>query len=220
MLIIGAGAGWEVAEALSFGAAHVDAVEINPMVAAFAPEGLKRHPKVRWHITDGRAFLHQSQGTYDAIILIHTISNAATTAGAMRLAEDYLLTVEALAAMRARLADDGLWLMTRPESQMPALIRNLAERAAGADQIVAWTEPPGRGGFYSAVMTRGAPWPPDELAQLRARLTERQLPLLYDPASLAPRLNPLAARVIDASTRPTMALAPRPTTGPTFTSTG
>ena len=182
VLVIGAGAGWEVAEALHFGAAHVDAVEINPAVAAFAPRWLKDDPRVGWHITDGRTFLHQGDDRYDAIVLIHTISNAATAAGAMRLAEDYLLTVEALSAMRARLAEGGLWLMTRPEAQIPALVGNLRAAGVQPQQLVSWAEAPTHGGFYAATLIHGAAeWTGVDLDRVRARLAERRLLPLHDP---------------------------------------
>ena len=187
VLIIGAGAGWEVQEALQFNARTIDAVEINAHVAAEAPARLRDHPKVRWHITNGRAFLHQVDRHYDAIVLIHTISNAATAAGAMSLAEDYLLTVEAAQAMLHRLDNGGILLMTRPEAQLAALKSNFDAAGITAAQWMAWTETTNASGFYAAVMIRkGGGWTASERIAVTARLKERQLRLQAPTATIAP----------------------------------
>ena len=181
VLVIGAGAGWEVAHALQFGAEKVDAVEINPLVAEQASARLRTDPRVTWHITDGRSFLHRSQATYDAIFVIHTISNAATAAGAMRLAEDYLLTVNALRAMLERLNEGGLLLLTRPETQIANLVWHLRHASVEAHQLWCWTDAR-QAGFYAAVMVKaGAPWTDRESQKIRDRLNARRLTLVFDP---------------------------------------
>lgn len=193
VLIVGAGAGWEVAEALRFGASHVDAVEINPAVAREAPRWLREHPQVAWHLTDGRAFLHQGTTRYDAILMIHTISNAATAAGALRLAEDYLLTAEALTQMRRRLKNDGLLLITRPEAQLYPLLRNLYAAGAKPTEVWGWAEP--AGGFYSAVLVRRGPWTEAESDTVRHRLSQRRLQGVLVPSSSSPEAEVLQYRV-------------------------
>ena len=64
VLIIGAGTGTDVALALAQGAKHVDAVEIDPVLAQvgrdFHPEGVYKDPRVTVHVNDGRAFLNGS----------------------------------------------------------------------------------------------------------------------------------------------------------------
>ena len=212
VLIIGAGAGWEVGEALAYGAAFVDAVEINPQVAAHVPAPLRRDPRTAWHLTDGRAFVHQTPHTYDAIVLIHTISNAATAAGALRLAEDYLLTVEALAAMLTRLKEGGLLLLTRPEAQLPALLNNLRQAGVQPPQVVSWAEPVTRGGFYGAVLVRRATeWPPELLERVRIRLRQRKLRLLFDPerGAVDPTADPSLAQVMSTRSTSNTGTGPR-----------
>ena len=70
--IIGAGSGNDVALALSKGATHVDAVEIDPVIQQLGAEIHPSHPyddpRVSVHIDDGRAFLEQSDDAYDLVL--------------------------------------------------------------------------------------------------------------------------------------------------------
>jgi len=131
--IIGAGAGWEVQEALHFTQTEIDAVEIHPEVHRFVPPRLRTNDRVHWHIEDGRTFLERTDQRYGSIVMIHTISNAASAAGALHLSESYLLTVEAATALRSRLLRDGLLLVTRPEAQIGRWVATL--RAAVSEPI-------------------------------------------------------------------------------------
>ena len=115
VLIVGAGSGSDVAIALSRGATHVDAVEIDPRLLQI---GRERHPdrpyddpRVAAHVNDGRAFLEQSAQTYDKILFALPDSLALVTgASAIRL-ESYLFTREAIEAARAHLAPGGGFAM-------------------------------------------------------------------------------------------------------------
>src|SRR5205823_10407034 len=72
VLIVGAGTGNDVAVALSEGAKHVDAVEIDPRLYRIGvdrhPDHAYRDPRVCATIDDGRAFLERSQARYDLIL--------------------------------------------------------------------------------------------------------------------------------------------------------
>ena len=116
VLVIGAGTGNDVAVALAQGARHVDAVEIDPALQRL---GRDRHadrpyddPRVTAHITDGRAFLEQTSGRYDLIVLALTDSLTVVSgqSSPLRL-ENYLFTVEAMERARARLQPDGVFAM-------------------------------------------------------------------------------------------------------------
>lgn len=115
VLIVGAGSGSDVAIALSRGAQHVDAVEIDPRILQI---GRERHPnqpysdpRVRAHVNDGRAFLEQSDETYDLILFALPDSLALVTgASAIRL-ESYLFTREAIEAARSHLSPGGGFAM-------------------------------------------------------------------------------------------------------------
>jgi hypothetical protein len=94
-------------------------------LAAFSG-GLFAHPEVELVDAEARSYLAATDERFDAIISFHTISNAALATGALGLAENYLLTTEAMATLLGRLADDGLLLVSRPEAQLARLARTIA----------------------------------------------------------------------------------------------
>ncbi len=134
VLVIGSGAGREVRESLMAGASLVDAVEINEIINSAVWEdregafgGLFRDPRVRLYTDEGRSFVRRSSERYDAILSLHTISNAAMASGALGLAENHTLTLEAFEDYLERLAPDGALFLTRPESQLPRLFSTARE---------------------------------------------------------------------------------------------
>lgn len=116
VLVIGAGTGNDVATALARGAAHVDAVEIDPVLAelgrAHHPDQPYASPRVRLIPGDGRAFLERTEATYDLIVygLVDSLT-LHSSYGSVRL-ESYLFTREAFEAARARLAPGGRLVVT------------------------------------------------------------------------------------------------------------
>ena len=113
--IVGAGSGNDVALALSKGASHVDAVEIDPVIqrlgAELHPSRPYDDPRVGVHIQDGRAFLEQTSQTYDLVMFALPDSlTLVSGAGALRL-ESYLFTAESMEAVKRRLRPDGVFAM-------------------------------------------------------------------------------------------------------------
>ena len=138
VLVIGSGAGYEVARALAYGAERVDAVEVSSAVVEVATNGslpaakrLYADPRVALHLDEARSFLERSDERWRHIVAVHTITNAAVSAQAMRLAEDFLLTRESLEALLDHLDDDGVLYMTRPAAQI-SLLADLARAALEA----------------------------------------------------------------------------------------
>jgi hypothetical protein len=119
-LVIGAGGGLDVRTALHFGAKHVDAVDINPMIVhavasdfdAFAG-GLYHRPDVKVTVAEGRHFLRRADKKWDLVQISGVDTYAASQAGAFALTENYLYTVEAMREVLAHLTDDGTLAMTR-----------------------------------------------------------------------------------------------------------
>lgn len=130
VLVLGAGGGADVLQALVLGARRVDAVELNPQVVALVRDafggfagGLYRDPRVRVHVADARGYVRAGAARhappYDLIVLAAGASAAASGAGVHAVAEDYAVTVEALRDYHARLAPGGLLAVTRWEKQPP-----------------------------------------------------------------------------------------------------
>jgi Spermine/spermidine synthase domain len=149
VLIIGAAGGEEVLDALHYGAAAITAVEINPIITDVVTRrmrdfwgGLFEQPEVRLVTAEGRSFVRRSREQYDAIISVHTISNAAIASGALALAENYVLTREAFTDYLDLLTPDGVLYFVRPEAQIARLV------ATGRESLAARgiTDPAGH--FY------------------------------------------------------------------------
>ena len=120
VLVLGAGTGADVLQALYHSARSVDAVELNPAVARlverefadFAGRPLSR-PGVSLHIAEARAFATASRRRYDLVQLALLDAFGASSAGLYALAESYLYTVESLQIYLRRLAPGGILSITR-----------------------------------------------------------------------------------------------------------
>lgn len=115
VLIIGAGSGSDVSIAVSKGAAHVDAVDIDPRImeigAELNPDQPYQSPKVTRHVNDGRAFLESTDKKYDLILFALPDSLALVNGASQIRLESFLFTEEALASARAHLNDSGVFAM-------------------------------------------------------------------------------------------------------------
>jgi SAM-dependent methyltransferase len=115
VLIIGAGTGTDVAQALHRGAGHVDAVEIDPVIAEIGREDHPNlpydDPRVTVHIDDGRNFLRTSTERYDLIVFAFPDSLTLVNASGNLRLESFLFTLESFASVRDHLGPDGLFVM-------------------------------------------------------------------------------------------------------------
>ena len=128
VLIIGAGTGNDVTVALSEGARHVDAVEIDPLLLNQVGQEHPSHPyqnsKVTEHVGDGRAFLEDTNQKYNLILFALPDSTAALAGQSAIRLESFLLTEEAIAAAKAHLAPGGTFAMYN--YYQPFLLRRYA----------------------------------------------------------------------------------------------
>ena len=116
VLVLGAGGGTAVLQALGAGARSVDAVELQPGVVDMVrgryrefSGGVYEHPSVSVHIGDPRAFVEASGDAYD---LIQVIALGSGTAGLHALEARRLLTVESVRAVLSRLSAGGVAAFT------------------------------------------------------------------------------------------------------------
>ena len=129
IVIIGSGGGKDVRNALLRGARAVTGVEINPTIVSLAREtyrddlgGLFQLPQVTLVESEGRHFVRQRPGQFDAVQLTLIDTWAASASGAYSLSENYLYTVEAMEDYMACLRPDGVLSITRWNFDMPRLL--------------------------------------------------------------------------------------------------
>lgn len=191
ILIIGSGGGAQVLDGLHFGARDITAVEINPIINDVVSRRMREYwgnlfnqPEVHLVTEEGRSYLRRSPEQYDAIISVHTISNAAIASGALSLAENYVLTREAFEDYLDHLAPDGVLYFTRPEAQIPRLFATGREvfAARGVSdpswQLYAYRQRPGpreegRQSFMAGFLLKKSQFTPDELRKIEELLKAR-----------------------------------------------
>lgn len=120
VLILGAGGGTEVLQALQHRARHVDAVELNPQLIGLIRQSLGTFsghvyddPRLSVHLADARAFVSAADSRYALIQLALVDGFNVAGAGLHSAQEDYLYTQEALAAYLEHLAPEGMLAITR-----------------------------------------------------------------------------------------------------------
>ena len=116
VLVIGAGTGNDVGVALSEGARHIDAVEIDPQLVQLGkehnPEHAYQSPRVSIHVDDGRAFLQDTSSRYSLILYALPDSLTALSGQSAPVGlENYLLTIQAVQEARQHLAPGGTFVM-------------------------------------------------------------------------------------------------------------
>jgi spermine/spermidine synthase len=115
VLIVGAGTGNDVAVALSQGAQHVDAVEIDPVLLGIGKAKHPSHPydspRVTVHTDDGRAFVQDTKKKYNLILFALPDSLTAVAGQSSIRLESYLLTEQSVQAAAKRLAPGGTMAM-------------------------------------------------------------------------------------------------------------
>lgn len=180
VLVLGAGAGSDVLQALVLGARKVDAVEQNPQLVALVrgrfddlAGHLYRDPRVRVRVADARGFVRAGTARYDVIVLAAAGSQAGGSAGTQAVAEDYAQTVEALRAYHARLAPGGLLAITRWEKQPPRDALRLFATAVAALRAEGVDDPGAhllaiRNWDAGTLLVKRDPFTPGEIARARA----------------------------------------------------
>ncbi len=120
VLILGAGGGSEILQALYHETKEIDAVEIDPQMvdlvgtkyAGFSGN-IYDMESVTVHTAEARGFVASSKEKYDLIQMVMVDSFGASSAGLQSLSENYLYTVEALQLYLQHLKPDGYLSFTR-----------------------------------------------------------------------------------------------------------
>ncbi|HEY1801786.1 MAG TPA: hypothetical protein VGG46_12705 [Terriglobales bacterium] len=112
VLIVGSGAGNDVAGALRNNSRSVDAVEIDPAILALGkrehPEQPYASPRVSIHLTDARAFLRRTTKQYDLILFGLLDSHTQLSDYSNMRIDNFVYTEESFREARAHLAPNGV----------------------------------------------------------------------------------------------------------------
>lgn len=190
VLVIGAGGGTDVRNALRAGAQRVDAIEINPTTYHIGLDefrdvnnGLYHRPEVSFHNEEGRSFIRRSSLEYDTIMLHGIDTFAALNAGAYVLSENYLYTVEAFKDYISHLKPGGTLCVTRwmHPAEGPRLFGVALEAlyelgVENPEQCIAAASD-----NWMTVLVRNTPFSEEELAVLRAETIESGGKVVYPP---------------------------------------
>ncbi|MGH8655746.1 MAG: SAM-dependent methyltransferase, partial [Gammaproteobacteria bacterium] len=193
VLILGAGGGADVLQGIYFGAAHIDAVEINPQIVALVREqygrfagGIYARDEVRLHIADVRGFVSRSEERYDLIQVPPLDAFTTASAGLYALNETYANTVEAVQSYLHHLAPGGIiaftrWVQIPPREDLKlfaTVVRAL--RALGIPQVerrIAWV----RGWNASVLLVKNGLFTAQELGVIRDFSRARWFDTAYLP---------------------------------------
>ena len=201
-LIIGPGGGTDVTSALNHGVPRVVGVEVNPLIVNQVMRSkfvdwngdLYRDPRVQIVVDEGRSYIRRAPDAFASIQATLVDTWAASSSGAFTLSENNIYTREAFSEFLDHLAPGGILAVTRwYDANSPKEFLRLVAlgRAALEARGVAGIEVAN----YFAIATdndrRGTlllsrdPYRPEDLARLRAAVTEDHLRLLFTPGGHA-----------------------------------
>lgn len=133
VLILGAGTGTDVLQAIYHGSAHIDAVEQNVQIIDLLKHNyadfsghIYTRPEVQVHLAEARGFVTSSSKSYDLISIPLMDAFGASASGLYSMTENYLYTEQAIQAYLQHLNKDGYLSLTRwvklPARDMPKLL--------------------------------------------------------------------------------------------------
>ena len=201
VLVLGAGGGRSVLQAIHHGAPAVDAVELDPnMVRAVAQDyadmagQLYGRSEVRVHVAEARGFVSSTPREWDIVQIPLLDAFGAAAAGVHGLSETYIYTVEAFEHYLRRLRPGGWlsitrWLKLPPRDTLKLFATALdALRRAGIrmpeERLVLL-----RGLNTTTLLVKHGVVTQSEIAQAKAFAEERSFDLCYYPGISAEEAN-------------------------------
>ena len=201
VLILGAGGGAEVLQALYHQSGHVDAVELNPQVVELVNRkfadftgALYELPGVTIHNGEARGYIAASADRYDLIQVTLLDSFNASSAGLYALSENYLYTLEAFSEYLRHLQPGGIlcitrWTKTPPRdglkifaTAIEELQRNgIVEPGRQLLMIRSWNT--------STLLVKNEPFSRDAIKNLKTFCAERWFDLVFYPGMTATEAN-------------------------------
>ena len=193
VLVLGAGGGAGVLQALQGGAREVHAVEADAQMVAMVREdfaefagGLYSDPRVRVRVSEARDYVRAGSERYDLIQIARLASFNASVAGLHARSESYLYTVEALGELIGRLRPGGVLALTHWVKVPPRDGIKLFATLVAALEAAGEPEPAGRlawirGWSTSTLMVKREAWNEDEIASIRDFARTHSFDLVHYP---------------------------------------
>ncbi len=141
VLVLGAGGGSGLLQAIVHHARQIEAVDIDAAMvdlvqnrfSSFSGDLYKR-PEVMIHVADARSFVERSDARYDLIQVEMMDAFSATSSGIYGLSESYLYTVEGLQSYLRHLKPGGILALTRWITLPPRDILKLTATVIAAQE--------------------------------------------------------------------------------------
>jgi len=193
VLVLGAGGGADVLQALYHKVQKIDAVELNPQMVQLVRQHYKDFTDdlyaktgVQIHVAEARGFVAASDQHYDVIQLALMDSFNASSAGLYALNESYLYTVEAVQAYLSHLTPGGYLVISRWVKLPPRDTLKLFATAVTALRDLGVENPEQRlalirGWQTSTLLIKNGNIDTDEVAVLRRFSQERAFDVAFYP---------------------------------------
>lgn len=193
VLVLGAGAGSDVLQALYHGSAAVDAVELDRNVSDLVRQrfrdyagNLYSQPGVHVYAAEARGFVNSSRERYDLIQVALLDSFGTASAGLYGMSESYLYTVEAMQAYLGRLTPGGMLAVTRWLTLPPRDALKLFATAVTALESSGVTNPAARlvmirGWKTVTLLVKNSDFTAPQIAALKEFCNTRSFDVAYYP---------------------------------------
>jgi spermidine synthase len=193
VLVLGAGAGQDVLQAIYHGATRIDAVELHPQIIDLVQKQFGEFsgkpysaPSVRIHVAEARGFVASQDDRYDLIQVALVDAFGTSSAGLHGLAESYLYTIEALQEYVRHLRPGGLLAITRWITLPPRDVLKMFETARQALEKSGVREPDRRLALIrswrtATLLVKTSEFDAAEIANLKQFCQSRSFDVAYYP---------------------------------------
>lgn len=193
VLVLGAGAGSDVLQALYHGVIMIDAVELDRNIINLVKErfhdfagDIYTLPQVDVHVAEARGFINATRGRYDLVQIALLDSFGVASAGVYGLSESYLYTVEAFQTYLSRLTPGGVLAITRWLTLPPRDALKLFATAVAALERSGVGDPAARlvmirGWKTVTLLVKNGDFTAAEIEEIRKFCRERSFDTAYYP---------------------------------------
>jgi len=188
-LVVNPKGGMDLLTLRALAVTDVTAVESDPLVAKAVWSVIEGTPAesvfagVDLHTTQPRSFLSWTDRRFDLVQISLSDSFSAVTAGMYSLHEDYLYTVEGIAACLDRLTEDGILQVTRwiqiPPSESVRLWSTVLEAIQSRGGLDSWSLAAVRTWRMLTVLVKRGEFRSIEIARLKQFTSENAFDLVY-----------------------------------------